>query len=83
MQGVHGVIQSLFLFDVVSGYMKQLPCPCTWLNMVEIVNKLIRVSRQLVQELGREPTSLEMAKGMQDKGYGDLMLTLEQQSAFA
>src|SRR5260370_10801623 len=27
MQGVHCVIQSLFLFDVVSGYMKQLPCP--------------------------------------------------------
>ena len=27
MQGVHRVIQSLFLFDVVSGYMKQLPCP--------------------------------------------------------
>jgi RNA polymerase primary sigma factor len=33
-------------------------------NMVEIVNKLIRVSRQLVQELGREPTSLEIAKRM-------------------
>jgi hypothetical protein len=26
-QGVHRVIQSLFLFDVVSGYVKQLPCP--------------------------------------------------------
>src|ERR1700687_4801710 len=31
-------------------------------HMVEIVNKLIRVSRQLVQELGREPTSAEIAK---------------------
>ena len=30
-------------------------------HMVEIVNKLIRVSRQLVQELGREPTWLEIA----------------------
>jgi RNA polymerase primary sigma factor len=30
--------------------------------MIEIVNKLIRVSRQLVQELGREPTSSEIAK---------------------
>jgi RNA polymerase primary sigma factor len=29
-------------------------------HMVEIVNKLIRVSRQLVQELGREPTSAEI-----------------------
>ena len=27
MQSVHRVIQSLFLFDVVSGYLKQLPCP--------------------------------------------------------
>ena len=27
MQGVHRLIQSLFLFDVVSGYVKQLPCP--------------------------------------------------------
>ena len=27
MQGVHRVIQSFFLFDVVSGHMKQLPSP--------------------------------------------------------
>ena len=33
-------------------------------HMVEIVNKLIRVSRQLVMELGREPTSLEIARRM-------------------
>ena len=33
-------------------------------HMIEIVNKLIRVSRQLVRELGREPTSLEIAKRM-------------------
>jgi RNA polymerase primary sigma factor len=33
-------------------------------HMIEIVNKLIRVSRQLVQELGREPTWLEIAKRM-------------------
>jgi len=32
--------------------------------MVEIVNKLIRTSRQLVQELGREPRSEEIAKQM-------------------
>ena len=31
-------------------------------HMVEIVHKLIRVSRQLVQELGREPRSAEIAK---------------------
>jgi len=33
-------------------------------HMVEIVNKLIRISRQLVQQLGREPTSAEIAKQM-------------------
>ncbi len=32
--------------------------------MVEIVSKLIRTSRQLVRELGREPTSAEVAKRM-------------------
>ena len=33
-------------------------------HMVEIVNKLFRTSRQLVTELGREPTSEEIAKRM-------------------
>jgi len=33
-------------------------------HMVEIVNKLFRASRQLVTELGREPTSEEIAKRM-------------------
>ncbi len=33
-------------------------------HMVEIVNKLYRTSGQLVQELGREPTSAEIAKRM-------------------
>jgi len=32
--------------------------------MVEIVNKLIRTSRQLVQALGREPTTVEIGKQM-------------------
>jgi len=32
--------------------------------MVEIVNKLIRTSRQLVHALGREPTATEIAKQM-------------------
>ncbi|HBM74963.1 MAG TPA: RNA polymerase sigma factor RpoD, partial [Clostridiaceae bacterium] len=31
-------------------------------HMVETINKLIRVSRQLLQELGREPTAEEIAK---------------------
>jgi RNA polymerase primary sigma factor len=33
--------------------------------MVETINKLIRVSRQLLQEYGREPTPEEIAKEME------------------
>ena len=34
-------------------------------HMVETINKLIRISRQLLQELGREPTAEELAGEMQ------------------
>lgn len=34
-------------------------------HMVETINKLIRVSRQLLQELGREPTPEEIAEKME------------------
>lgn len=34
-------------------------------HMVETINKLIRISRQLLQELGREPTAEELAVEMQ------------------
>ncbi len=33
-------------------------------HMIELINKVIRTSRQLVQEFGREPTSEEIAKRM-------------------
>jgi len=33
-------------------------------HMIETINKLIRTSRRLVQELGREPTSEDIAKRM-------------------
>ena len=33
-------------------------------HMIEIVNKLVRTTRQLVQSLGREPSSAEIAKQM-------------------
>src|SRR5947209_4201979 len=33
-------------------------------HMIETINKLVRTSRQLVQELGREPTSEEIARKM-------------------
>ncbi|MFQ5694478.1 MAG: RNA polymerase sigma factor RpoD [Terriglobia bacterium] len=34
-------------------------------HMIEIISKLVRTQRQLVQELGREPTSEEIAKRME------------------
>ena len=33
--------------------------------MVETINKLLRITRRLVQEYGREPTSEEIGKGME------------------
>ena len=33
-------------------------------HMVETINKLIRISRQLLQDKGREPTPEEIAEGM-------------------
>ena len=39
-------------------------------HMVETINKLVRVSRRLVQEYGREPTSDEIARGMTDPKQG-------------
>ena len=40
-------------------------------HMVETINKLVRVSRRLVQEYGREPTSEEIARGMSESSKGD------------
>ncbi len=37
-------------------------------HMIETINKLIRTSRQLVQELGREPSSEEIARRMDIPG---------------
>jgi len=34
-------------------------------HMIETINKLIRTSRQMVQEMGREPTNEELAKRLQ------------------
>src|SRR5690606_31999978 len=43
--------------------------------MVETINKLIRVSRQLLQELGREPTPAEIAErmGMTEERVREIM----------
>ncbi len=40
-------------------------------HMVETINKLVRVSRRLVQEYGREPTSEEIARGMFESSKQD------------
>ena len=34
-------------------------------HMVETINKLVRVSRRLIQEYGREPTSEEIGRGLE------------------
>ena len=34
-------------------------------HMIESINKLVRASRQMIQELGREPTSEELAKRLE------------------
>ncbi len=39
-------------------------------HMYETINRLVRVTRRLVQELGREPTSEEIAVGMSDPRLG-------------
>jgi len=44
-------------------------------HMVETINKLVRVSRRLVQEYGREPTSEEIARGMTESGKPDAAAT--------
>src|SRR4029453_13737610 len=49
-------------------------------HMIETINKLIRTSRQLVQELGREPTPEEIAAKMDvpvDKGRKVLKIAQE------
>jgi RNA polymerase primary sigma factor len=50
-------------------------------HMVEIVNKLIRISRQLVQQLGREPTSAEIAKQMVSPAEAVINVSLKERTA--
>ena len=52
-EGNLGLIKAVEKFDYTKGY-----------NMVETINKLIRVSRQLLQENGREPKVDEIAAAM-------------------
>ncbi len=49
-------------------------------HMVETINRLIRVSRRLTQELGREPTSEEIALEMEILPLDDRRAVLEAQA---
>jgi RNA polymerase primary sigma factor len=46
-------------------------------HMVETINKLVRVTRRLVQEYGREPTSEEIARGMTEQDINGVPVTAE------
>ena len=45
---------------------KMVPLP---VHMVEVINKLARVQRQLLQDLGREPTPEELARMDREEAF--------------
>ena len=45
--------------------------------MVETINKTIRVSRQLLQELGHDPSAEEIAAALKSFGFAYVALDLQ------
>ncbi len=64
-EGNIGLMKAVDKFEYRRGY--KFSTYATWWirHMIETINKLIRTSRQLVQELGREPTPEEIAIKME------------------
>ena len=58
-EGNIGLIKAVDKFDYEKGRTIRIP-----VHMVETINKLTRVQRQLIQDLGREPTIDELAEKM-------------------
>jgi len=61
-EGNIGLIRAVEITRSIADQARTIRIP---VHMVETINKLLRISRRLVQEHGREPTSEEIGNGME------------------